>query len=79
MKLVMNRYSFPEKCTVCRRIDTKQRAISMEEDRIRRWRKEAGRGISITKAQDNIYRLEYEIERLKNDLAMKNSSLDDGG
>ena len=75
MKLVMNRYSLAEKCKTCTKIDTKERAIRREEDRIRRWRKESGRNASIAKAQDDIYRLEGDIERLKQDLAIKNSTL----
>ncbi|KAJ5040878.1 uncharacterized protein L3040_005437 [Drepanopeziza brunnea f. sp. 'multigermtubi'] len=38
MKLVMNRYSKPEKCKICTKIDTKQRGIVKEEDKIRRWK-----------------------------------------
>jgi hypothetical protein len=78
MKLVMNHYSLSEKCKTCTKIDTKERAIRREEDRIRRWRKESGRNASIAKAQDDIYRWEGDIERLNNDLAM-NRSLNGGG
>ena len=79
MKLVMNCYSLSEKCKTCTKIDTKERAIRREVDRIRHWSKESGRSASIAKAQNDIYRLEYEVEKLKNDLGIKNSSLGDGG
>jgi hypothetical protein len=73
IKLVMNRYSLPEKCKICTKIDTKERCIRKEEDKIRRWRKESNRNASIQKAQDDIYKLESDIERLKYDRDMKNS------
>ncbi len=74
IKLVMNRYSLPEKCKICTKIDTKERAIRKEEDKIRRWRKETNRNASIQKSQDDIYRLETDIERLRYDRDMKRGS-----
>jgi hypothetical protein len=70
----MNRYSLPEKCKICTKIDTKERAIRKEEDKIRRWRKETNRNASIQKSQDDIYRLETDIERLRYDRDMKRGS-----
>ncbi|KAE9380942.1 hypothetical protein N431DRAFT_459852 [Stipitochalara longipes BDJ] len=64
MKLVMNRYSLPTKCKICTKIDTKERSIRKEEERIRRWRKEHGRTASIEKAQEDIYSYQLDIQRL---------------
>ena len=54
----MNRYNLPTKCKICAKIDTKERAIRKEEDRIRRWLKE-GKGMSRSEDQriNNIFRL----------------------
>jgi hypothetical protein len=64
MKLVMNRYSLPTKCKICTKIDTKERSIRKEEERIRRWRKEHGRSASIAKAEEDIYAIQCDIQRL---------------
>jgi hypothetical protein len=75
MKLVMNRYNLPEKCKICTKIDTKERAIRKEEERIRRWRKESGRNASIQKSQDDIYKLEADIQKLAYDRDVKRGAL----
>jgi hypothetical protein len=71
MKLVMNRSSLPEKCKICTKIDTKERAVRKEQERIRRWKKESGRSASIQKAEDNIYDLQGDIDRLKYERDLK--------
>jgi hypothetical protein len=77
MKLILNRYSLSEKCKICTKIDTKERAIRKEEERIHRWRKESGRAASIQKCQDDIYKLEADIQKLANDRDAKRG-LSDG-
>lgn len=78
MKLVMNRYSLPEKCKTCTKIEAKERDIRKEEERIRKWRTEQGRSYSIGKSQDDIYRLEADIESLNYDRCMKNDCMNVG-
>jgi len=75
MKLVMNRYSLPTKCKICTKIDTKERSIRKEEERIRRWRKEHGRKASIEKAEEDIYSLQLDIQRLMADRDEKRGTL----
>jgi hypothetical protein len=50
MKLVMNRYSLPEKCKTCKEIDSKERAIEKEQKNINRWGQTMCRSASIEKA-----------------------------
>ncbi|KAG4412667.1 hypothetical protein DL98DRAFT_519499 [Cadophora sp. DSE1049] len=75
MKLVMNRYSKPEKCKICIKIDTKMRSIQKEEDKIARWRYEDGRSASIDKAEGAIEHLKSEVERLCYERDQKQMSL----
>lgn len=69
----MNRYQLPEKCKLCTKIDTKERSIRKEQERIRRWRKEHNRGASIAKAEQDIYDIEIEIQRLSYERDLKRS------
>ncbi len=75
MKLVMNRYSKPEKCKICTKIETKERSIRKEEDRIYRWRREENRSHSIDKAEDTIQMLQEEVARLYAERDAKQKSL----
>jgi hypothetical protein len=77
MKLVMNRYQLPEKCKICTKIDTKERAIRKEEERIRRWSKEHGssRKASIAKAEQDIYNYQMDIQKLSYDRDVKRGNL----
>ncbi|PMD65716.1 uncharacterized protein K444DRAFT_519446 [Hyaloscypha bicolor E] len=75
MKLVMNRYKLAEKCKICTKIDTKERSIRKEEDRIRRWRKEHGRTASIAKAEEDIYAYQCDIQRLLHEREVKRGNL----
>ena len=68
---MMNRYSLPDKCKTCTKIDTKERMIRKEEEGICRWGKESNRTASIQKCQDDIYKIEADIERLHRDRDMK--------
>jgi hypothetical protein len=65
MRLVMGTYDNPEKCRLCTKIDTKNRSIRKEEEKIKRWRHESGRSASIEKAEDTVYGLKQEIYRLE--------------
>ncbi|KAI9048816.1 hypothetical protein LZ554_007647 [Drepanopeziza brunnea f. sp. 'monogermtubi'] len=75
MKLVMNRYSKPEKCKICTKIDTKQRGIVKEEDKIRRWKRETNRVNSIEKAEETIEGLKQDLQRLYQEREIKRNSL----
>ena len=75
MKLVMNRYSLEDKCRICTKIATKERAINKEYERIRRWQKESNRKASIEKSHDEIYRLQGELDRLINEKQVKNGNM----
>ncbi|EKD13952.1 hypothetical protein MBM_08153 [Drepanopeziza brunnea f. sp. 'multigermtubi' MB_m1] len=75
MKLVMNRYSKPEKCKICTKIDTKQRGIVKEEDKIRRWKRETNRVNSIEKAEETIEALKQDLQRLIQERENKRNSL----
>lgn len=75
MKLVMNRYSKPEKCKICIKIDTKLRSIRKEEDRIQRWKRETNRINSIEKAEDTIKDLNRELQKLYQERENKKNSL----
>jgi hypothetical protein len=79
MKLVMNRYKLAEKCKICTKIDNKERAIRKEEERIRRWKKEHGRSASVAKAEEDIYGLRCDIQRLSHARVVGQGSLEDGG
>jgi hypothetical protein len=71
MKLVMATYSNPEKCRICTKIDTKKRYVNKEEEKIKRWKSESGRPVSIEKAEDTIYALKMEIFNLEMDRYVK--------
>ncbi|KAH9207468.1 hypothetical protein DL95DRAFT_374284 [Leptodontidium sp. 2 PMI_412] len=75
MKLVMNRLAKEEKCKTCIKIDTKYRSIQKEEDKITRWRQTEGRSASIEKAQDIIYQLQTDLNRLCQERDEKQMSL----
>jgi hypothetical protein len=67
----MNRYQLAEKCKLCTKIETKERSIRKEQERIRRWKKEHNRGASIAKAEQDIYDIEADIARLIYERDMK--------
>lgn len=67
MKLVMQTYPVREKCRICLKIETKQRRIEAEVDRIRRWKKEGNRKASIEKSEQILRELERERSELIND------------
>jgi hypothetical protein len=75
MRLTMNTYKLNEKCKICTKIDTKERAIKKEDANIRRWAKEGGRSASIEKAEDNIFRYEEDIIRLTQERDTKRNNL----
>ncbi|KAK6581233.1 hypothetical protein PZA11_005924 [Diplocarpon coronariae] len=75
MKLVMNSYPKAEKCKICTKIDTKQRSIRKEEERIARWRREPNRAHSIEKAQDTIKDLSQEVDKLVRERESRQKSL----
>jgi len=64
MKLVMGTYPIAEKCKICKKIDTKERSIRKEEDKIKRWKREGGRNASIEKAYSNINELTHDLNDL---------------
>lgn len=59
----------------CIKIDTKYRSIQKEEDKITRWRQTEGRSASIEKAQDIIYQLQTDLNRLCQERDEKQMSL----
>lgn len=63
MKLVMNRYSLPTKCKICTKIDTKERSIRKEEERIRRWRdrRKGGSYSEDQRMKDNFRAIKQEM------------------
>ena len=68
MKLVMQTYPIREKCRICLKIETKQRRIEGELDRIRRWRREGSKfKASIEKSEQIVRELERERSDLIND------------
>ncbi|PBP20199.1 hypothetical protein BUE80_DR009085 [Diplocarpon rosae] len=75
MKLVMNSYPKAEKCKICTKIDTKQRSIRKEEERIARWRREPNRAHSIEKAEDTIKDLSQEVGKLVRERESRQKSL----
>ena len=75
MKLVMNRYSLPNKCKKCTKIDEKQVIIRQEQDKIRKWRKAADRGESIAKAEEHIRQATTRIENLIQERDEKRNTL----
>ncbi|KAH8587142.1 hypothetical protein B0O99DRAFT_601960 [Bisporella sp. PMI_857] len=75
MKLVMQTYQVPDKCRICQKIDTKNRAIQKEVEKIKRWRREPNRGASIEKAENDIERHTYDLQRLEMDRYNKQQEL----
>jgi hypothetical protein len=71
----MNTTHLNEKCKICTKIDTKERAIKKEDSNIRRWKREGGRSASIEKAEDNIFRYEEDIQRLIQERDAKRNNL----
>lgn len=68
MKLVMQTYPVREKCRICLKIETKQRRIEAELDRIRRWKREGSKfKASIEKSEQIVRELERERSDLIND------------
>ncbi|KAK8210611.1 hypothetical protein IWZ01DRAFT_482676 [Phyllosticta capitalensis] len=62
MKLIMTTIPVNQKCKLCEKIDTKQRRMAAETERINRWLREGGKfKASIEKSQDIIRGLEREI------------------
>lgn len=75
MRLVMKTLPNSEKCRLCLKIETKQRNIKKEEERIRRWRHESGRSASIEKSEGIVYQLEQDIYKLGAEVYARKKSL----
>lgn len=71
----MNSYQLMDKCKLCQKIATKERAIKSEDDRITRWYKEGGRTHSINKALETVNYLQGEISKLQVEVMEKRRSL----
>jgi hypothetical protein len=71
----MGTYPSADKCKLCSRIETKERAIRKERDRIKRWRHESGRTASIAKSEETIEELEVDVYNLRVEVESKKTSL----
>ncbi len=57
MKLVMNRHQSAEKCKICTKIDTKERSIAREEERLRHWRLRYGEQQILSTGETRTHRI----------------------
>ncbi len=68
MKLVMQTFAVSGKCRVCLKIETKQRRIEAEIDRIRRWKREGSKfEVSVLRSEEMIQQLKQELQALIRD------------
>jgi hypothetical protein len=78
MKLIMNRHVVPVKCKICTKLDSKERFIRKEEERIRRWRKEHGPLASISKAEEDINTYQCDIQKILHEREVWRGNVDVG-
>lgn len=65
MRLVMQTYQLGDKCKICQKLETKWRRILKEQERIKRWKKEGGRGASISASEEIIDDCSAEMNELE--------------
>lgn len=77
MKLVSKIESETTKCRLCEKIETKERRIQQEKERMLRWKEEGGTlTASIAKSQKLVAQLEKEVYELQAELRSRRRAAD---
>lgn len=65
MRLVQQTLAVNQKCKLCDKIDTKQRRLASEKERVDRWKRDGGKlSASIDKSNEAIDVLQGEVKKL---------------